>query len=44
LDEVLIKGNKEMLFLIPIAIIVVTLCSFGKNEYMLLCLYKVLQQ
>ena len=27
LDEVLIKGNKEMLFLIPIAIIVVTLCK-----------------
>ena len=25
LDEVLIKGNKEMLFLIPIAIIIVTL-------------------
>ena len=27
LDEVLIKGNKEMLFLIPIAIIIVTLCK-----------------
>ena len=27
LDEVLIKGNKDMLFLIPIAIIVVTLCK-----------------
>ena len=27
LDEVLIKGNKEMLFLIPIAIILVTLCK-----------------
>ena len=27
LDEVLIKGNKEMLFLIPIAIIFVTLCK-----------------
>ncbi len=27
LDEVLIKGNKEMLFLIPIAIIMVTLCK-----------------
>lgn len=27
LDEVLIKGNKQMLFLIPIAIIVVTLCK-----------------
>ena len=27
LDEVLIKGNKEMFFLIPIAIIVVTLCK-----------------
>ena len=27
LDEVLIKGNKEMLFLIPIAIIVVTVCK-----------------
>ncbi len=27
LDEVLIKGNKEMLFLIPIAIITVTLCK-----------------
>ena len=26
LDEVLIKGNKEMLFLIPIAIIIVTFC------------------
>jgi len=27
LDEVLIKGNKEMLFLIPFAIIIVTLCK-----------------
>ena len=27
LDEVLIKGNKEMLFLIPLAIILVTLCK-----------------
>ncbi|MDC0060281.1 ABC transporter transmembrane domain-containing protein [Pelagibacteraceae bacterium] len=27
LDEVLINGNKDMLFLIPIAIIVVTLCK-----------------
>ena len=27
LDEVLIKGNKDMLFLIPIAIILVTLCK-----------------
>ena len=27
LDEVLIKGNKEMLFLIPLAIIIVTLCK-----------------
>ena len=27
LDEVLINGNKEMLFLIPIAIILVTLCK-----------------
>jgi len=27
LDEVLIKGNKEMLFLIPIAIIITTLCK-----------------
>ena len=27
LDEVLIKGNKEMLFLIPFAIILVTLCK-----------------
>ncbi len=27
LDEVLIKGNKEMLILIPIAIIIVTLCK-----------------
>jgi len=27
LDEVLIKGNKEMLFLIPIAIIIVTFCK-----------------
>ncbi len=27
LDEVLIKGNKEMLFLIPIAIVIVTLCK-----------------
>ena len=27
LDEVLIKGNKEMLLLIPIAIIIVTLCK-----------------
>tara|TARA_B100001123_G_scaffold422751_1_gene532083 strand:+ start:5 stop:1675 length:1671 start_codon:yes stop_codon:yes gene_type:complete len=27
LDEVLIKGNKEMLFLIPIAIILVTICK-----------------
>ena len=27
LDEVLIKGNKEMLFLIPFAIIMVTLCK-----------------
>ena len=27
LDEVLINGNKEMLFLIPIAIIIVTLCK-----------------
>ncbi len=27
LDEVLIKGNREMLFLIPIAIILVTLCK-----------------
>ena len=27
LDEVLIRGNKEMLFLIPIAIIVTTLCK-----------------
>ena len=27
LDEVLIKGDKEMLFLIPIAIIVVTMCK-----------------
>ena len=27
LDEVLIKGNREMLFLIPIAIIIVTLCK-----------------
>ena len=27
LDEVLIKGNQEMLFLIPIAIIIVTLCK-----------------
>ena len=27
LDEVLIRGNKEMLFLIPIAIILVTLCK-----------------
>ena len=30
LDEVLIKGNKEMLFLIPIAIIIVTIaiCTY----------------
>ena len=28
LDEVLIKGNKEMLFLIPFAIILVTLCKW----------------
>jgi ABC-type multidrug transport system, ATPase and permease components len=27
LDEVLIKGNREMLFLIPIAIVIVTLCK-----------------
>ena len=27
LDEVLIKGNREMLFIIPIAIIIVTLCK-----------------
>jgi len=27
LDEVLIKGNKDMLFLIPVAIILVTLCK-----------------
>lgn len=27
LDEVLINGNKEMLFLIPLAIIIVTLCK-----------------
>ena len=27
LDEVLIKGNKEKLFLIPLAIIIVTLCK-----------------
>ena len=27
LDEVLINGNKEMLFLIPVAIIIVTLCK-----------------
>ena len=27
LDEVLIKGNKDMLLLIPIAIILVTLCK-----------------
>jgi len=27
LDEVLIKGNREMLFLIPFAIIIVTLCK-----------------
>jgi len=27
LDEVLIKGNKEMLLLIPVAIIIVTLCK-----------------
>ena len=27
LDEVLIRGNKEMLFLIPIAIIITTLCK-----------------
>ncbi len=32
LDEVLIKGNKEMLFLIPIAIIIVTLCK-GISTY-----------
>ena len=27
LDEVLIEGNKQMLFLIPIAIIITTLCK-----------------
>ena len=27
LDEVLIQGNKEMLFLIPLAIIIATLCK-----------------
>ena len=32
LDEVLIKGNKEMLFLIPFAIILVTLCK-GSATY-----------
>ena len=32
LDEVLIKGNKEMLFLIPLAIIIVTLCK-GISTY-----------
>ena len=33
LDEVLINGNKEMLFLIPIAIIIVTLCK-GISTYL----------
>ena len=33
LDEVLIKGNKEMLFLIPIAIIIVTLIISSNNKY-----------
>mgnify|MGYP003305351753 CR=1 FL=1 len=33
LDEVLIKGNKEMLFLIPIAIVVVTLFK-GISTYL----------
>ena len=33
LDEVLIKGNKEMLILIPIAIVITTLCK-GVSTYL----------